>query len=84
MELSSWRDFRTTEFAGCFFIYSSNPDDLISFALGARASKILNCADYSLKKYHSHQLSRSRVEIGFREPAVSQDAKLQDILLKHV
>jgi hypothetical protein len=60
-ELSSWRDFRATEFAGYLFIYSSNPDDLISFALGARAFKIFNDADYSLKKYHSHQLSRSRV-----------------------
>jgi len=64
-ELSSWRDFRATESARCLFIYSSNPDDLISLALGAPPSKILNRADYSLKKYYSHHLSRSRVPISY-------------------
>ena len=54
IELSFSRDFPTTEFAGCFFIYSSNPDYLIPFALGARPPKVFNRADYSLKKYYSH------------------------------
>lgn len=54
IELNSWRDFCTTEFARYYFLYSSGPDYLIPFALGARPPKVFNRADYSLKKYYSH------------------------------